>query len=852
MSRPQRLGSLFVALHERLCASPLVTAAAVAILALLVAVGVIRFRFVTQMTDVMPGGADRERMVSVLENFKLTALLLIHAEDHRDAADPDDLVELLDHVAGELEASGHFKQVFYRVPADEQQRVYEAIFPRRYHLLPEDQAADRTSPEGLRKAIARTAMRLTSPESSFTEPLLRKDPLGFGEAVLARALTGQNQFDVELYRGRFLSVDRRHGMALAEPLGTGMDLTEMERVLELTAEVIDGALVQERFAGLHVEAAGGPVYSLASANVIRRDVKLAMSATAVGILLIFLMFFRNLRVLLFAYTPPVLGVGAGVAALGYAFGGAHGLSMGFGAAMLGITVDYTIHLFTRVQQAEERLPRVEALRETLREVTPSLSMGCLTTLIGFGTLMISDTKALRDMSMMALGGIATAFLLCAAIMPVAYRRLGGPRRDRGRGNRAAALGRVLARLGSAIDRRPLPFLLAWAALSAGVGVSALGLSFDGDIRNLDYQPPEVRALDLRFQEAFGAGMAGAMVVVERPALEDALAANEQVAALLEEAAGEGLIASFSSAAPILPAVSTQEDRIAALTGPGRLAERVEAAALERGFVEGYFTPFAEELDEVAAGAVAPLGPEDLAGTAIGTLLDRRIGQSSGQVQVLTLVETSDDGGPGEGRRDLNEGVFPHQVAERIQAEVPGTIVVSFPDLAARLMHKVKADLARLAGVCGAALVLVLLVYYRRPTRAALAMLPCVMGFVYGAGLLSLLDKPLNMINVCGVAICLGVCIDYGVFVVDRITSDATRGSAAATLGTTGTGVLMSAITTVIGLGTMAVARNPSMSSMGLVVIFGVLGGLLTAGIGVPALVALFGPGRTARDETAAG
>ncbi len=191
-SAPPRLGVLFLALHERLSATRLGTAVVVVLLAVLVGVGVARFQFVTQMTDVMPGGAERERMITVLENFKLTAMLLLHAEDRREEADPDALVELIDQVAGQLEASGHFKQVFHRVPADEQRRVYETIFPRRYYLLPEDEARERTSPQGIKRGIARTAMRLTSPESSFTEPLLRRDPLGFGEAVLTRALTGQN------------------------------------------------------------------------------------------------------------------------------------------------------------------------------------------------------------------------------------------------------------------------------------------------------------------------------------------------------------------------------------------------------------------------------------------------------------------------------------------------------------------------------------------------------------------------------------------------------------------------------------------------------------------------------------
>jgi len=837
---PSRLGALFLAIHERLYARPWLTAVGIVVLVAVVGLGLARFRFVTQMTDVMPGGEDRERMISVMENFKLTAMLLIHVEDEAAEADPDRVVELLDRVAEGLEATDAFKQVFYRVPTDEQQRVYEAIFPRRYYLLPAELADGRTTEEGVRRQLGRVAMRLTSPESSFTEPLLRRDPLGFGEQVLQRVLTGNQQFDVALYRGRLLSTDRRHAMALAEPQGTGMDVAEMERVVGLAQQIAGDALAEERFAGMRVDVAGGPVYSLASANVIRRDVKIAMGATAVGILLIFVGFFRNLRVMAFAYAPPVLGVGAGVAALGYVFGGAHGLSMGFGAAMLGITVDYTIHLFTRVQQAEARLPRAEALRSTLAEVTPSLSMGCLTTLIGFGALMISDTKALRDMSLMALGGIATAFVLCAVAMPVAYRALGGRRRAAERGNRAAALGRVLARVGAAIDARPLPFALGWSGAVALMVLLAAGMSFDGDIRNLDYQPPEVRALDLRFQESFGAGMAGAMVVVDQPTLEGALAANEAVAALLTEAVEQGELASFSSTAPILPSLASQRSWSAAVLDGGAeaLVARVEAAAAERGFVPGYFEPFAEDLRATARGEVGPLELDDLSGTAVGSMLQRRVGQRGDSVQILTLVETADPGPGAENSRGIAEGVFPHAVVTRIQEQVPGTLVISFPDLAARLITRVKADLLRLSGVCGVALSAVLLVYYRRLRSAALALLPCAVGFVTAAGLLSLLDMPLNMINVCGVAICLGVCIDYGVFVVDRLGSAETGGRAAPTLETTGTGVLMSSLTTMVGLGTMAMARNPSMSSMGLVVIFGVLGGLATSLVGVPSLVAL--------------
>jgi predicted exporter len=534
-------------------------------------------------------------------------------------------------------------------------------------------------------------------------------------------------------------------------------------------------------------------------------------------------------------------VAAGIALLGLTRGEVHGLALGFGAAMLGITVDYTIHLFTRTLQFEASLPRPQAVRRAMAEVTPSLGMGCLTTLIGFGVLQVSDTQVLRDMSTLAIGGITAAFVLCVALMPLAYRTMGGTVRRSGI-HRAELLGRGLGRLGAAIDRRPWPFLGAWAASGVALAVLSTGLRFDGDIRNLDYQPADVLDHERRFQEVFGAGASGAMVIAEGPDLEAALQANDRLAEVLERGVSQGLLSSVSSPSDLLPSAATQRDRLALLAqdDPLALIGTVERAAADAGFVQGYFQPFAEELGAVVRGDITPLTLDDLRDTAVGEMLSRRIAVTEDLVQVLTLVETASAGSGAEQQPsdELERGVFPHQLAQEIEREVPGTIVISFPDLAARLVGKVRGDVVRLAGFCLAALVVVLLIYYRRPLPALMALAPCLASLVWTTGLLAVADVPLNVMNVCGVAITLGVSIDYGIFVVDRMSSRESRGSAEQALGTTGTGIVVSAITTVIGLGTMILARNPAMASMGMVVIFGVAGGLATALAGVPAAMRL--------------
>jgi len=832
------IGALFVEIHRRLSASPVMAVLAVGVLLALVTGGLLQFRIGTQMTDALPEGEERDRMLAVMENFKLAAMLLIHLEDTREEPDPEDLVVLADYLAAELEATEEYRHVFCRVEPDEQQAIYETIFPRRFYLLPMEETQDRASPEGIRRGVSRTAIRLLSPQPGFAEPMMQRDPLGFGEAVLQRMLAGQQQFTVDLYHGHFLSDDRRHALLLAEPLGQGMDIRAMDHMLKVTEELFDRARADERFAGLRIAATGGPVYATSSAGIVKKDVRRAMGATGIGILLVFLLFFRNLRVMAMAFVPPAVGVAAGIALLGFSRGEVHGLGLGFGAAMLGITVDYTIHLFTRTLQLEAELPRVEAIRRALAEVSPSLGMGCLTTLIGFGTLLIADTQVLRDMSTLALGGIGCAFLLCAIIAPLAYRHLGGKARNSG--NRAAGLGRRLEAFGAHIDRHPRRFVAVWVAVSVGMLVAATGLNFDGDIRNLDYQPDRVIEEDRKFQEVFGAGASGAMLVVEGETLEQALQANDQLDAMLAQAIAEGRLTSASSPATLLPSRATQLARLQAIHGddPQRLYARVSEAAVGYGFVDGYFQPFFDEFGAVVEGQVEPLEIGDMSGTAVGDMLERRMAVRDGLAQVLTLVETA---GEHSGVReiideDLEAGVFPHDLAAEIEEALPGTLLISFPDLAARLMNKVRGDLARLAGVCLAALALVLFVYYRRPLPVLFALLPAMASFVYLAGMLALLDIPLNVLNVCGVAITLGVAIDYGIFVVDRMSSQETGGRVAAMLGTTGTGVLVSAVTTVIGLGTMIMARNPAMQSMGMVVIAGVAGGLFTAAIGVPALM----------------
>ena len=70
------------------------------------------------------------------------------------------------------------------------------------------------------------------------------------------------------------------------------------------------------------------------------------------------------------------------------FGEVHGLTLAFGVTLLGVTIDYPIHLFSHLHPGE--LP-VDAMRR----IWKTLRLGAITTCIGYLALVSTDFTGLQ-------------------------------------------------------------------------------------------------------------------------------------------------------------------------------------------------------------------------------------------------------------------------------------------------------------------------------------------------------------------------------------------------------------------------------------------------------------------------
>jgi predicted RND superfamily exporter protein len=144
-----------------------------------------------------------------------------------------------------------------------------------------------------------------------------------------------------------------------------------------------------------------------------------------------------------------------------------------------------------------------------------------------------------------------------------------------------------------------------------------------------------------------------------------------------------------------------------------------------------------------------------------------------------------------------------------------------------------------------AMVLVLFLDFGRVKHTLVALLPLAMGMIATLGFMSMWGFPLNPANMIGFPLILGVGVDNGVHVLHDFCSR-NRKLRYHLSHATGFGIMVKALTTVLGFGTLMIAQHRGMASLGLILAIGVTCCMLTALVFLPALLYVMGK----REKTA--
>ncbi len=114
------------------------------------------------------------------------------------------------------------------------------------------------------------------------------------------------------------------------------------------------------------------------------------------------------------------------------------------------------------------------------------------------------------------------------------------------------------------------------------------------------------------------------------------------------------------------------------------------------------------------------------------------------------------------------------------------------------------------------------------------------------GIMGLLNLPVDFFNVIIFPIIIGIGIDSSVHIYNRYTEE---GDMLKSVTLTGEAVSLSALTTLIGFGSLAVARSAGVRSIGFIAIIGVSCAYVTAIFIMPALILYLNRRKKAKEKT---
>ena len=649
---------------------------------------------------------------------------------------------------------------------------------------------DRFEPGALATQLAATRELLSLPSAEMAD-LVRADPLGLLLSLRERLAGASSGLKIDAASGAYVTADGRSRLLLARPARPPFD-TEFGRALFTRLQTIERTVLAAQAADgagaapPRLTFAGGHAIALEMEGLMRRE-SIANGVGALVVILPLLYFaFRSpwlvavgavpsgLSVLIVLAAYAWLGIPLSAAAAGAA-------AMQFGLGIDGVVLLFVAHRHLGVVTREDG-------GEDLAGPSLSMLLGMWTTAATFYGLAIVDFPSLEELGLLIGHSMMVCGLLTLVLVPALLPA------------RPAATRALTTRWLPRFVRRGRVAILAVAGLATVAAlVAAPRLRIDPSLDRLRATSPAARA-EAEIAARFGLPRDVSLIVDAGPALEPLLEANERlVAALAREAPGLPLLAPTG----LLPSLQTQEaaaDRIAARRlDPARIAADLRAAAAEAGFRPGTFDDFAARLPALLDPR-ARVSYEGFTAHGLGDLLDRTIVHRDGTWTVVTYLYPASADAVAAVRR-------------AVAASNSGARLTGLPEVNREMASRFGPEFAKGLAL-GSLLVLLLLVAaFRRWDFTLLALVPTALALTWTAGALALAGVSLDLFSMFAVMTFVGIGVDYGIHLVHRAARGPVeaRDDAVAHLGPV---ILVAALTTLLGFGTLVTSSYPPLSLLG--------------------------------------
>ncbi|GAA6136990.1 MMPL family transporter [Arenicella sp. 4NH20-0111] len=362
-----------------------------------------RFVIDTGLADVAPDIVKsehaRDAIDSLRRNIEKRMLLLVTGTDE------DVVFDALDQLSGLLDES---RSVRILPNQDEMiERLFAELEPYRFSLLSEQQ--QETLEQSSIETITNGAARSIHSMSSVRVYPFNQDPFGVHSSSLIDLLQTLQSSADNAAQG-----DLTHQTLSLQVIGDAMSMKEQSTLSQELDAHIQAVL---RDHDVTVDKSGVFFFAAHAAQESKQDISLISGISTAGVVLLLLFVFRSVSALLLPVLSVLIGVGFAFVATHAMYGNVHVLTIVFGASLIGIVIDYSLHFFYHCAADNSSGDSNEH-----NALFRALLLSLCTSLIGYAALSFSGLEALKKVAFFSCCGLMMAWLCVVCVGPMVVRK----------------------------------------------------------------------------------------------------------------------------------------------------------------------------------------------------------------------------------------------------------------------------------------------------------------------------------------------------------------------------------------------------------------------------------------------
>lgn len=764
-----------------------------------------RINFEEDISRILPQGDQNDITIKVLEqlNFSDKISVLIEAESNAGqeqiytvaAAFSDSLHSVEDYiidVQGQVEEEQidfTFGFIYQNLPLFLNERDYDLIETGLH-------------PDSIKNTIKTTYNTLISPTGIVARNILLNDPLGLTFRGLEKLKTLRIADDFELRNDFLTTKDGNLILLFITPRFSGTETVQNEffvRKLNEIKEKINFQFKDE----VRLSYFGSPFIAVANAQQIKADIRNTIVISVSLLMLMLVFFYRKIYIPLIIFIPAICGGLLAMAVMYFLKTSISAISISIGAVLLGITIDYSLHIITHYREHTD-------IQTLYKHVVLPILTSSMTTAVAFLCLLFVHSEVLRDLGIFASISVLVSAIASLIIIPHLY-------------NPHAEIKPNVLDVIAAYPFHKNKIFFSFITLAIILSLFTFSkVGFNNDLAALNFVPREIQSAGNKLEKLSSQGAKTIYLATYGDEEQEVLKKNTLLHQKLDNLREEQILTDFSSLGELVLSRKDQQKKIErwnAFWNESRVKNTwnsITNEAARLGFNPSAFENFLDLMTRTHSTiSLNEYSELDV------LFLEEFFAEKDSFLTFSSIVRLD------EKNRDTLMKILS-------QEEL---LIVDRKNLNEQFLGRLRDDFKTLINFSFIAIFLLLFVFFRRLELALVSMIPIILTGLVTAGTMYFMGLEFNIFSTIVTTLILGIGIDFSIYMTSGLQHEYTTGSLV--LKTYRTSILLAIITTILALGALVFAEHPALRSISVISIVGMLAALFITFVFYPVIFGFF-------------